>query len=143
MKIIQLAESFYRAHQQHTEILQKGNRPYVMVVVSVRGTSFAIPFRSHIRHPYALWTDRPNGCGLDFTKSVVIDPATDVAAVGVQIRQNEYEAIKGREAFITKKFVSFLRTYRKAYQKQEIPRNRMLIQNSALQYFIREVFDCE
>lgn len=136
MNIVTLSKNFYNCHTNDKEILKKESRPYTVIIVEVEGSTFAIPFRSHISHKYAYWTDKDNQCGLDFTKSVVIVPSRDIDKTGVQIRQNEYNAIKGQEYEITKKFKSFLNTYRKAYKRQDIKRNRQLIENSALQYFI-------
>lgn len=136
MNIVTLSKNFYNCHTNDKEILKKESRPYTVIIVEVEGLTFAIPFRSHISHKYAYWTDKDNQCGLDFTKSVVIVPSRDIDKTGVQIRQNEYNAIKGQEYEITKKFKSFLNTYRKAYKRQYIKRNRQLIENSALQYFI-------
>ena len=139
MNLVTLSHSFYSAHSQHTEILKKINRPYFMMLLTVESKTFAIPFRSHIRHPYVYWTDKENLCGLDFTKAVLIRSIDDIQNQNVQIRQNEFNAIKGKEHHIVKRFSTFLRTYKKAYHNQTIPRNKLLIQNSALQYFINDL----
>ena len=111
MDIITLSTDFYIRFSDCKEILQKGNRPYLMVLISVDDITFAVPFRSHIRHNFAYWTDKENRCGLDFTKAVVILSENDIAAHNVQIRQNEFNALKGKEYFITQKFATFIRHY--------------------------------
>ena len=140
MHIVKLSQNFYNRHKQDIEILQKANRPYMMVLVAVGQKTFAIPFRSHIHHKYALWTDKKNRCGLDFTKAVLITSPDDIASSGIQIRQNEFNAIKGKEHHIQKRFETFLNTYKKAYHNQNISRNKILIQDSALQYFIHALW---
>ena len=140
MLIITLSQSFFARHLCHTEILKKETRPYFSVVIQINGLHFAIPFRSHISHKYAYWTDKKNLCGLDFTKAVLIEFPGDIDKTGVQIRQNEFNAIKGKEYHITKKFISFLNTYKKAMARQDVERNRRLIANSAIQYFINDIF---
>ena len=135
MDIITLSTDFYMRFSDCKEILQKGNRPYLMVLISIDDVTFAVPFRSHIRHNFAYWTDKENRCGLDFTKAVVILSENDISAHNVQIRQNEFNAIKGKEYFITQKFTTFIRQYKKAYSRTDIERNKMLIDISALQYF--------
>ena len=41
-----------------------------MVCVQIGGVLFAVPMRSHIKHKYALWADKENHCGVDFSKAV-------------------------------------------------------------------------
>ena len=139
MQIVRLSENFYSTYSNCDEILKKENRPYMLVIVTVNENTFAIPFRSHIKHKYAYWTDKPNHCGLDFTKAVIVSSDDDISQRGVQIRQNEFNAIKGREYDITKKFASFLNTYKKAYLRLDVERNRLFIEKSALKYFIDQI----
>ena len=140
MDIVNLSNKFFETHSDCPEILKKGSRPYMLVLIKIDDITFAIPFRSNIKHKYVYWTDKQNNCGLDFTKSVVISSDDDIACHNVQIRQNEFNAVKGREYFITQKFSTFLSTYKKAYKNLNIERNKTLINNSALQYFIEEIF---
>ena len=139
MKIVTLSQNFYKRYSSCKEILKKENRPYLMVLITVENQTFAIPFRSHIRHKYVYWTDENNLCGLDFTKAVLLSSEDDIASKNVQIRQHEFDVIKGQEYIITKKFTTFLRTYKKAYARMDVERNRILVQNSALQYFLNDI----
>lgn len=69
-----LSDTFFEDYpaSRCPEIEQKRNRPYVVVFISVGERTFAIPMRSHIRHPHAFLTDKVNRCGVDYTKAVVI-----------------------------------------------------------------------
>lgn len=52
--------------------------------------NFVAPLRSHIRHHFAFITDEENGCGVDFSKVVVIKRAWYIDETQTpQIRQNE------------------------------------------------------
>lgn len=74
-KIVFLANSFYKDHPNppFKEMEQKQNRPYIVFLVEIEGHTWAIPFRSHIRHGHAFFTDRENKCGIDYSKAVVVD----------------------------------------------------------------------
>ena len=74
MKYIFLSKQFYDDYNLKTcpEIAQKQDRPYVMLLIKIDGLTFAIPFRSSIRHKFAYITDKENHCGIDYSKAVVI-----------------------------------------------------------------------
>ena len=44
-----------------------------MFLVELEGHTWAVPFRSHIRHKYAFFTDAENRCGIDYSKAVIDD----------------------------------------------------------------------
>ena len=98
MRLIVLSDDFYQRHEHHREILQKRTRPYVCLEVTINGTTFAIPFRHHIKHRYAFITYGESG--IDYTKAVVIASDDDVANRTPQIEQREYNALVGRDALI-------------------------------------------
>lgn len=96
-----LSDTFFEDYpaSRCPEIEQKRNRPYVVVFISVGERTFAIPMRSHIRHPHAFLTDKVNRCGVDYTKAVVItDEARYIDPVNQpHIRSNEFDALRGKE----------------------------------------------
>ena len=73
MKYIFLTNDFYRAYRHCPEIEQKQQRPYIQVQIVIDGVIFAIPLRSNINHPHVHWTDKPNRCGVDFSKAIVVE----------------------------------------------------------------------
>ena len=133
MKIITLSEEFYNAHMNCNEILQKKDRPYACLEVTVEGIRFAIPFRHHIHHTYSYLTI--GDAGLDFSKSVIIDEEEYDASSLAIIDSAEFAIIKRDEQKIKYEFRKFLNQYRKALRRQDVPRNARLVQYSALQYF--------
>ena len=136
MKFLFLTQKFYDDHKDCTEIEQKRTRPYSQVHIEINGVQFAIPLRSEINHKHVLWTDKPNRCGLDFSKAVVI---TDDSYVDKDkrpyIRQNEFDSLRGKEYIVKQKLLKYISDYKKAKLKQDIERNRTLCRYSTMQYF--------
>ena len=137
LNVVFLTEKFYAAYSGCHEIEQKDTRPYIRVQVLINGVLWAIPLRSHIKHGYALWTDKENGCGLDFTKAVVIEKPTEyISNKKPYVRDNEFKVIKRIDPHIvTQKLQQYIKTYKKAKSHLEIKRNKDIVQCSTLQYF--------
>lgn len=133
MKLILLSEEFYKRHAQHKEILQKGSRPYVCLAIKINGCTFAIPLRHHIAHNYAFITYEQ--CGLDYTKSVIISSARDIAEYEIQINQKEYNALKSHETLIHNGLVRYIKLYKKARKYRDNPHYANILRYSSLQYF--------
>ncbi len=136
MVFIFLSPAFYQDHADCPEIEQKSTRPYVCVQVTIAGVPFAVPLRSNINHPHVLWTDKAAKCGLDFSKAVVlkkpdyIDPSRKP-----HIRQNEFDALRGKEFLVQQRLMQYIKSYKKAKRRLDVPRNQRLCQYSTLQYF--------
>lgn len=131
-----LSSAFYLDHVSCPEIEQKSTRPYICVHVNINGILFAVPLRSHINHTHVLWTDKTAGCGLDFSKAVVLAKSSYIDTTRKpHIRQNEFDALRGKEHLVQQKLVQYIRAYKKAKMRPDIQRNQRLIQYSTLQYF--------
>ena len=68
-----LSEEFFDRypHASYPEIEAKRGRPYAFYLIALdEGMWFAIPFRSHVSHPFVFKTS-PTG-GLDYSKAVPI-----------------------------------------------------------------------
>ncbi|MDO5405882.1 MAG: hypothetical protein Q4F28_00960 [Eubacteriales bacterium] len=141
-RFIFLSEAFYIDYPsaKYPEMEQKHNRPYIQVYVEIDGVQFAIPLRSDIHHPHVLWTDKENHCGVDFTKAVVI---TDEKYIDLttdpHIRQNEFDALRGKDYKIKMKMQRYIEDYRKAKQDLSKQVNQNLVKYSTLQYFENEI----
>lgn len=133
MRLIMLSDKFYKEYCNCAEVLQKQTRPYVCLEIKIRGTTFAIPFRHHIKHKYAFITY--GECGLDYTKAVVIDDRQHIADVSPQVDQNEFNAIKGKESKIHKGLSNYIKLYKKALQYKDSSHYANIIRYSSLQYF--------
>lgn len=136
MKYVLLSEKFYEDFKDCPEIERKQGRPYIEVIVEVDGIRFGVPLRSSIKHPYALLTDRENGCGLDFSKSVVIIKEEYIEKNRrPKIRENEYKYLMGKDYIVKQKLKKYIRGYKKAKENPGNPRNRDMLLYSTLKYF--------
>ena len=132
-----LTADFYRDHAHCSEIESKQNRPHVRILVQVNSLWFAIPFRSNIKHPHAFITDVQSGGGIDYSKAVVLRDIGRYVDTNrrPRIRQNEFNALRGKDNIIESGLLKYIRQYKKALEHPDIPRNRMLLMYSTLQYF--------
>lgn len=141
-RFIFLSEEFYEAYpeEKYPEIEQKHNRPYIQVYIEIDGIQFAIPLRSDIQHPHVLWTDKENHCGVDFSKAVVIQKESFIDLTKVpHLRQNEFDALRGKDFKIKIKMQRYIEAYKKAKLNLSNPINQILVKYSTLQYFEEEI----
>ena len=138
MRFAFLSDKFYEDYpaNRYPEIEQKRNRPYVVVFITIGERIFAIPMRSHIRHPHAYLTDKVNQCGVDYTKAVVIiDEQKYIDSVKQpHIRPNEFDALRGKEYRIQCGMQKYIEKYKKA-KLSEKETDKILVRCSTLQYF--------
>lgn len=137
VKIVFLTDKFYEVYKDCPEIEQKPTRPYIRIGVLIDGVLWAVPLRSHISHEHVIWTDKENGCGMDFSKAVVIEnPVEYISSAKPYMRPAEFEVLKNINAHtIEQKMRSYIKIYKKAKQHMDIPRNRNIVRFSTLQYF--------
>lgn len=137
LTFVYLSEQFYKDFGHCEHILKKKGRPYVRALVNIDGVAFCAPLRSNINHPYALWTDKQNKCGIDFGNTVAIADTRkyiDTSSHPI-IRQNEFDALRGKEREVERKLLKYISDYRFAKQNMRIPRCKSLVEHSSLQYF--------
>lgn len=141
MKYIFLTEEFYNVYNNtdYPEIERKSDRPYVMIQIKISGVDFAISLRSGISHKHALWTDKANKCGVDYSKAVIIPDSKYVDSKKPHIRANEFKALLGKEYILKKGFEKYIEEYKKALMESHIERNRNLCKYSTLQYYHKEL----
>ena len=116
-RFVFLSKKFYNTYpiSRYPEMEQKQNRPYIQVYVEIDGVQYAIPLRSAINHPHVLWTDKKNHCGVDFSKAVVIKDESYIdLSVEPHLRQNEYDALRGKDFKIKSKMEKYISDYKKA-----------------------------
>lgn len=137
LKTVFLTNEFYKAHENHSEIEQKKTRPYIRIQIMIDGVLWGIPLRSHIKHEHVIWTNKEEGCGIDFSKAVVIEkPDEYISDIQPHIRSDEFKVLKKLDEYrIQQKMKQYIRDYRKAKEKPNIPRNKDLLKYSTLQYF--------
>ncbi len=141
-RFVFLSKKFYNTYPTslYPEMEQKQNRPYIQVCVEIDGVQYAIPLRSDIHHPHVFWTDKENHCGVDFSKAVVI---TDESYIDFftepHLRQNEFDALRGKDFKIKSKMEKYIADYKKAKKDLSNPINQTLVKYSTLQYFEKEI----
>ena len=83
---------------------------------------FAIPLRSDIHHPHVLWTDKNNHGGVDFSKAVVVEDDKYIDKTREpHLRQNEFDALRGKDYKIKQKMEKYIMQYKKAKEDLDKP----------------------
>ncbi len=141
-RFVFLSKKFYNTYptSQYPEMEQKQNRPYIQVYVEIDGVQYAIPLRSDIHHPHVFWTDKENHCGVDFSKAVVVTDESYIDfSTEPHLRQNEFNALRGKDFKIKSKMEKYIADYKKAKKDLSNPINQTLVKYSTLQYFEKEI----
>lgn len=141
-RFIFLSNDFYKAYptEQYPEIEQKHSRPYIQIYMEIGGIRYAIPLRSDIHHPHVFWTDKANHCGIDFSKAVVISKEEYIDATTTpHLRQNEFDALRGKDYKIKTKMQKYITDYKNAKKDLSNSVNQNLVKYSTLQYFEKEI----
>ena len=104
--------------------------------ICIDGVLYAIPFRHHIKHKNAFITY--SECGLDFTKTVVIEDSVYISDKIPHIDSREWNIIKSSKNKIFFEFKKFLRQYKRALKNPNNPRSDSFLKYCSLQYFEKE-----
>ena len=133
-----LSKNFYDRYpeKEYPEILNKNNRPYLVLLVKINENYYGIPFRSNINHKYCFVIENNRGLkeGLDYTKSVVINSG-DIAGEAY-LRPHTLPQIEKFFHIIKRDFNAFLDKYSKISKKSVLTkREKMILNNSTLKYF--------
>lgn len=141
MQYVFLNKNFYNIfnHLKYPEILQKTNRPYILIKININGIDFGLPLRSSIAHENVYWTNKKNKCGVDFSKAVIIKPEYIDTTQNPRVRADEHNMLKGKEYIIIKKFQSYIKKYKKAIENIHIEKNKNLCAFSTLKYYHSEL----
>ena len=111
-----------------------------MCLLKYNNLYFAIPIRHHIKHQYAIFTDKEKTKGLDLSKTLIIkDLKYIIQNRTAFISQSEYSQLITKEAFIVSKLNSYIKKYIKALEHQDIKKNYLLCSMSCLKYFHKEL----
>ena len=117
-RFVFLSKKFYNTYPTslYPEMEQKQNRPYIQVY------------------------DKKSHCGVDFSKAVVIKDESYIDfSIEPHLRQNEFDALRGKDFKIKNKMEKYIADYKKAKKDLSNPINRMLVTYSTLQYFEKEI----
>ena len=112
-----LSSVFYNTYNSvnYPEIENKPNRPYMVMVIQINGNTFALPFRTNIRHSCCYKfanTDREtdSATGIDFTKAVIVNQPNYIGSTA-EIDNKEYVELSDKYRFIISKFTKYLNGY--------------------------------
>ena len=112
-----LSEKFYQKYNvtNYPEIEKKGSRPYIVLLFQIKNNTFALPFRTNIRHTNCYkfrQTSRntDSATGIDFSKAVIINDEEYIGDFAT-IDEKEYVELNDRFFFIQKKFQTYLEGY--------------------------------
>ena len=140
-----LTEQFYTDYpvDKFPEIEFKGDRPYVVFIIKIREHTFAIPFRTNIKHKYCYkfkksGRDTDSTTGLDFTKAVVVDNEGYIGD-DATVDKKEFNELNSRIIFIQKKFQTYLTNYIKFLNDEEDKFIAKKYKYTTLQYFHKEL----
>jgi len=140
MQLKFLSDEFFTDYAHASEMEQKALRPYGVLLIFADGLDFAIPFRSNIKHNFVFWTDRDNGCGLDYSKTVIVDTQRHIRHDRKPvIRKVEFKALLRQEAKIEAGLLRYINTYKKALTSPNNPRSQHILAFSTLKYFHQEL----
>lgn len=122
-----LSKYFYDEYPQDVfkEMIQKESRPFLVLLIKIKDLTFAIPFRSNVRHDYCYkfknsTRDTETSTALDFSKAIVINDEKYLETFA-SIDKKEYVELNSKFYFIFHKFENFVYKYIKVITK--FPKN--------------------
>lgn len=140
-----LSSDFYKDYDniRYPEIERKDNRPYMVVLVKIGNNTFAIPFRTNVRHNNCYRfknSTRPTETvtGLDFTKAVVVEKNNYIGNAA-RINDKEYIELDGKYHFIIEKFKKYVDGYIEYANGQVNEFNEKKYKYTTLKYFHNEL----
>lgn len=144
-KLNYLSDEFYARYNnsEYPEIENKDNRPYMVLLIKIDNNTFAIPFRTNVKHNSCYKfknSTRPTNTvtGLDYTKAVVVN---DDKYIGVPARINdkEYTELNDSYGFIIKQFREFIADYIEFTNGKKGYYNTKKFRFTTLKYFHKEL----
>lgn len=116
-KLNYLTAEFYNKYNSadYPEIENKANRPYMVMLVKIENNTFAIPFRTNVKHNNCYKfhnSSRPTDTitGLDYSKAVIVNDSEYIGAAA-RINDMEYTELDMNYHIIVKQFKSFVKGY--------------------------------
>ncbi len=140
-----LTDDFYEKYNStvYPEIENKKSRPYMVLLIKVDDNTFAIPFRTNIRHKYCYkfkksGRDTSSVTGLDYTKAVIVN---DEMYIGnrATIDNKEYIELNNKYYFIISQFKKYVGGYRDYINGKLNRFDAKKYQYSTLKYFHKEL----
>ena len=140
-----LSEAFYEKypHLEYPEIETKSDRPYIVMLIEIDENTFAIPFRTNLRHNSCYKFKKSTRqtetvTGLDYSKVVIVN---DNAYIGESARVNdlEYNELDANFYIIMTQFKKYLSNYYKFLDGKLNIYQAKRYQYTTLKYFHKEL----
>ena len=145
-KLNYLSSNFYTKYNPVTypEIEHKDDRPYMVILVKIDCNTFAIPFRTNIKHNNCYkFKDSSRAThsvtGLDYTKAVIVNNSEYIGA-SARIDDKEYIELNKNYYFIIKQFKKFVADYIKFINGKQSYYATKKFKFTTLKYFHNELF---
>lgn len=140
-----LSAEFYDKYNavEYPEIEHKPQRPYIVLLIKIDNSIFALPLRTNIKHNCCYkfkYTSRPTNSitGIDFSKAVVINKPEYIGK-NADIDNKEYVELNDRISFIISKFKTYLNGYHTYVKGQANIYQAKKYKYTTLKYFHNEL----
>lgn len=142
-----LSEQFYNDYNisYYPEMEDKQSRPFLVLLVKIDDNTFAIPFRTNIKHKYCYKFTNTNrstntSTALDYSKAVIVNDSKYIGSAAT-IDQREFVELSSKSIFIINKFKNFIQKYKKIMNEpaKYSYEYDLLSKYSTLKYFHREL----
>lgn len=144
-KLNYLSAEFYNKYNSadYPEIENKENRPYMVMLIQIENNTFAIPFRTNVKHNNCYKfenSSRPTDSitGLDYSKAVVVNDSIYIGAPA-RINDMEYTELDINYHIIIKQFTAFVKGYIKLANGKLNEYQAKKYKYTTLKYFHKEL----
>lgn len=140
-----LTQEFYKEYdsKNYPEIEHKAERPYMVFLVKIEDNTYAIPFRTNVKHNYCYKfkkSSRDTNCstGLDYSKVVIVNKEKYIGEAAT-IDNKEYIELNSKYYFIIKQFKGYVEGYIRFVNGKANEFEAKKYKYSTLQYFHKEL----
>ena len=140
-----LSDDFYAKYNpsQYPEIEHKRTRPYMVLLIKIDENTFAIPFRTNVKHKYCYkfkhsGRESNTVTGLDFTKAVIVNDTKYIGG-SATIDKKEFIELNNKYYFIISKFKKYVAGYAEYVNGSCNEFEAKKYQYSTLKYFHNEL----
>ena len=144
-KLNYLTAEFYNQYNSadYPEIENKSNRPYLVLLIQIENNTFAVPFRTNVKHNNCYKfenSSRPTESitGLDYSKAVIVNESKYIGAAA-RINDMEYTELDANYHIIIKQFSTFVKNYIKFANGKLNEYQAKKYQYTTLKYFHKEL----
>lgn len=144
-EIRKLSKAFYDKYDEtnYPEIERKKYRPYIVILFRINNNTFAVPFRTNIKHNacykfYNSGRQTKYKTGLDFSKAVIVNNQKYLGKK-VMIDRGEYLEISERFYFIVSRFKNYVSNYYRFVRGDMKSYDKRKYQYTTLKYFHKEL----